>query len=428
MASGIGGERGVTVAADLHHQVANDPDWRRRLSALEQLASQFPAALETREMIVQSTHDPVDWVAFTAMQIAEQLQVKEAIPELIRIVGWPSRFSQPGYLRKPVGCGAAFGKRALVALLTDETTHCDLEDAEEQLVSRLRSTLPELLPRRNDDVVLVPAGPFLAGNKPAVSNPFQMDDTDNPPRRVVLDAFLIDRVAVTNGRYREFLHDVATSTVFDHPEQPPGKDHLPAHWLDARFNGPGHPVVGIDWYDAWAFASWAGGYLPSEDEWEKAARGRDGRRYPWGDEFDPARAHFVDACFDGPVRNLQELEATLVTADWRDRPPVTTRSADDLVSGASPFGALQMAGNVWEMTRTNYFSREDMDPFFRDRTPVEFMHRQDAFHVIRGGAWTSPPACLATSYRGRDLITDRHCEIGFRVAYPVPQSAEPPST
>jgi formylglycine-generating enzyme required for sulfatase activity len=78
-----------------------------------------------------------------------------------------------------------------------------------------------------------------------------------------------------------------------------------------------------------------------------------------------------------------------------------------------------MSGNAWEITRTNYFTREDMDPFFRGRSPRDFLHRRDAFHVIRGGAWTSPAPCLTTHYRGRDLITDRHSEIGFRCVYPA---------
>ena len=94
-------------------------------------------------------------------------------------------------------------------------------------------------------------------------------------------------------------------------------------------------------------------------------------------------------------------------------------AADSLPSGASPYGLLHMAGNVWEMTRTNFFTRKDMDPFFKGRQPVEFMNRQDAFFVLRGGTWTSPPVCLTTYYRGKDLITDVHNEIGFRCVYPV---------
>jgi len=78
-----------------------------------------------------------------------------------------------------------------------------------------------------------------------------------------------------------------------------------------------------------------------------------------------------------------------------------------------------MAGNVWELTRTNFSSRQDLDPFFRGRRPVEFRNRKEAFPVLRGGTWTSPPVCLATCYRGKALLTDRRNEVGFRCVYPV---------
>lgn len=71
------------------------------------------------------------------------------------------------------------------------------------------------------------------------------------------------------------------------------------------------------------------------------------------------------------------------------------------------------------MTRTNFYSRDDLDPFFRGRRPVEFLNRKEAFHVLRGGTWTSPPVCLTTFFRGKDLLTDRHSEVGFRCVYPV---------
>ncbi|MFC1439727.1 SUMF1/EgtB/PvdO family nonheme iron enzyme [Streptacidiphilus sp. N1-10] len=282
-------------------------------------------------------------------------------------------------------------------------------------------------------MVLVPAGSFRAGSVGSSDCSFGMDDTDNPPRELETSSFLIDRTAVTNQRYQEFLAEVTGTTEFDHPDAPPGRDHLPAHRHDPRFNSPELPVVGVDWYDAWAFTRWAGGDLPSEEQWEKAARGTDGRTHPWGNDFGPALAHYVESAFGRKVENLAELEDVLVTVEpeafqpGRSRrfPPVPLIPADALPAGASPYGALQMSGNVWEMTRTNFFSREDMDPFFKGRSPVEFMNRKDAFYVIRGGAWTSPPVCLSTFYRGRDLLTDRHNEVGFRCVYPTGGSRAP---
>jgi formylglycine-generating enzyme required for sulfatase activity len=177
--------------------------------------------------------------------------------------------------------------------------------------------------------------------------------------------------------------------------------------------------VGVDWYDAWAFANWSGGMLPTEDQWEKAARGTDGRIFPWGNEWDAARANYVERAFEAEARDLAELEQLLTTNSPTDVPRTPVLPADSLPEGASPYGLVQMAGNVWEMTRTNFFTRKDMDPFCKGRTPVEYLNRKEAFYVIRGGTWTSPPVCLSTYYRGSDLLTDKHNEIGFRCSYPA---------
>jgi formylglycine-generating enzyme required for sulfatase activity len=205
--------------------------------------------------------------------------------------------------------------------------------------------------------------------------------------------------------------------MYAHPDEPVGKDYTPVHWRDPRFNRPEHPVVGIDWYDAYAFATWSGGFLPSEQQWEKAARGTQGAHYPWG-EWDPTRANDVERSLGGKPQNLAELETLLRTvSNVFPKEPVLPSAA--LPESASPYGCIQMSGNVWEMTRTNFFTREDMDPFFKGRHPKEFMNRRDALYVIRGGAFTSPRICLLTYYRGKDLLTDRHNEIGFRCAYPA---------
>lgn len=265
----------------------------------------------------------------------------------------------------------------------------------------------------------MPGGPFIAGANVQEIGPFQMDNTDNPLRVVEVEPFHIDRTAVTNARYAEFLADARGSAEFAHPDEPPGKDYTPAHWRDPRFNEPTLPVVGVDWYDAYAFARWAGGRLPSEDEWEKAARGTDARVYPWGDEWDRAKAQCVLSAYEhDELHDLAELEELLVrtTTTWPKRPVLP---ADSLPAGASPHGALNMAGNVWEITRTNFFSKSDMAPFFQGRKGSTFMNRPEAFHVLRGGTWTSPPVCLTTFYRGKDLLTDRHNEVGFRCVYEV---------
>jgi formylglycine-generating enzyme required for sulfatase activity len=411
------------LVRELCAMAVGHPDWNVRRLAVQTLAARFTGIAAAREAICAATHDDVDWVAFTAIKAAGEHRIPEAVEHMIRISGWPSNFSKPGYARKPVGCGAAFTKQALWNFFDsrDPDELRELEDrhfAEKHAAVTAARREPDLR-----DVVLVPGGPFIAGARAQEIGPFQMDSTDNPLRAVELPAFHIDRTAVTNARYAEFLADAEGGGEFAHSDEPLGKDYIPAHWRDPRFNDPQQPVVGVDWYDAWAFARWAGGRLPSEDEWEKAARGTDGRTYPWGDDWDVGRAQSVLSAYDvAELTDLAKLEELLVrtTMEWPRRPVLP---ADVLPEGASPYGALNMAGNVWEITRTNFFSRTDMSPFFKGRRGPEFMNRPEAFHVLRGGTWTSPPVCLTTFYRGKDLLTDRHNEVGFRCVYDAKAAA-----
>ena len=162
---------------------------------------------------------------------------------------------------------------------------------------------------------------------------------ERPQRQVTLDAYTIDRTPVTVGRYRRFLEWVAQHGS---PEIPlirrlfrSGKDHRPTGWGTPEFEElcptDDHPVVHVDWFDALAYAHWVGGRLPTEAEWERAARGaRDARPYPWGDlTVDDSRAIYGRATY-GPD-------------------PVGSRPL-----GASPDGVLGVVGNVWEWCRDRY--------------------------------------------------------------------------
>ncbi|MDT0444511.1 SUMF1/EgtB/PvdO family nonheme iron enzyme [Streptomyces johnsoniae] len=416
-------ESSDTLARTLSSIALSHRDWHVRRIAVTTLSKRFVDSPAAREAVCSATHDDVDWVAFSAIKAVHETKIPEAVEHLIRISGWPSNFSRPGYARKPVGCGAAFTKQALWAFFGTKDPE-RLRVLEDEHFAAMRASVaaghrePEL-----SDAVPVPGGPCILGSGRRDVGPFQMDDGDNPLRAVDLPPFHIDRTAVTNRRYARFLEDVGGSKEFAHPDEPAGKDYTPAHWREPRFNDPDQPVVGVDWYDAYAFARWAGGRLPSEDEWEKAARGRDGRVYPWGDAWDPERANGVHRAYgvESPA-DLEELEALLVrtTLEW---PPEPVLPADSLPAGASPYGALHMAGNVWELTRTNFFTRADMSPFFKGRRSSEFMNRPEAFHVLKGGTWTSPPVCMTTFYRGRDLLTDRHNEVGFRCVYEVKEQS-----
>ena len=148
----------------------------------------------------------------------------------------------------------------------------------------------------------------------------------------------------------------------------------PKYWRDPKWNQPDHPVVGVSYYEAEAFAKWAGKHLPTEQEWEKAARGTDGREYPWGDEFDKERCNSEESGIKG------------------------TTSVTKYVNGVSPFGCYDMAGNVWEWTES----------------------QEKNLKVRRGGSWANPPIYVRSAYRGRTSPTSRYDGIGFRCAQDAP--------
>ena len=157
--------------------------------------------------------------------------------------------------------------------------------------------------------------------------PDRMHD-ERPQRRVHLDEYRIGRFPVTVAQFRRYLEESGA------PQ--------PDCWDDPRFNEPDQPAIGVSRTQAIAYCGWAGLRLPTEAEWEKAARGTDGRPYPWGETFDPERC----ACAE---------------SGWGWTVPVIAHPA-----GAGPFGAEQQAGNVWE--------------WVSDRT-------DDGWVVVRGGSY-----------------------------------------
>jgi formylglycine-generating enzyme required for sulfatase activity len=188
-------------------------------------------------------------------------------------------------------------------------------------------------PRDGATLVLVPAGPFLMG---LPDNDFLAEEHEKPQRQVTLPAFWIDVYPVTNARFARFL----AAHGYEEPSwwSPEGWEwrqrrriRRPLQWEEAGWDGADQPVAGVSWYEADAFARWAGRRLPTDAEWEKAARGLDGRRYPWGNDWPtPAVANF----------DLLHGRTT----------PVGLFPA-----GVSPFGCHDMAGNVNNWTGDWYW-------------------------------------------------------------------------
>ena len=252
------------------------------------------------------------------------------------------------------------------------------------------------LPARPADgasLVQIPAGPFVQGGDGA--------SDEYPAHEVILSAYWIDRAPVTVGQYRRFLAAIATVGPPEVPLlqdlYPNGKDHTPQGWGSAEFTRlcptDRHPVVLVDWFDACAYAAWAGARLPTEAEWERAARGGLGARtFPWGDaEASPRLAAFGRAT-TGPV----EVGA---------RP-----------DGASAEGVLDLAGNVWEWCADAYDPRAyerlaERDPHLPVEGPRDLA-------VKRGGSWTNAAHSLRCAKRGFEKLHARRPNLGFRCAGP----------
>jgi toxoflavin biosynthesis protein ToxD len=222
----------------------------------------------------------------------------------------------------------------------------------------------------------VRAGDAVVGRDPAPYLGEALAD-ETPQHLVELPSFELSVTPVTNAQYESF---VATGAV-----------PAPAHWLDGT-PPPGlrhHPVTWVDWLDAAAFCSWAGGRLPSEAEWEKAARGTDARRYPWGSEDD----------HDGRA---------VVGAGIKHGSPAPVGA---LPAGASPYGLLEMSGNVWEWVSSAY------RPYPYDADDGREDVGEGPERVLRGGSFASPGLAWARcASRSRSHAVRRQCHIGFRVA------------
>ena len=204
-------------------------------------------------------------------------------------------------------------------------------------------------------MTLVPAGEFLYG--------------DNN-QRMSLPSFYMDKHSVTTARYAKFLQATGREKPQKWNEVSPVRD-------DDR------PVIGVDWHDADAYCRWAGKRLPTEQEWEKAARGTDGRKYPWGNA-EPTRSL---ANYDWDGERTWQGYSTLS--------PVGSYEA-----GKSPYGIYDLAGNVWEWTSSDYDSN---------------------YKVLRGGSWSYDADALRSTIRNGRNPTYRSYRNGFRCAQDVPK-------
>lgn len=239
-----------------------------------------------------------------------------------------------------------------------------------------------------DEMVLIPAGKFIMGT---TEDEFIPEET--PQHEVFLNSYFIDKYEVTNAQYWAFLQSIKSTG--DHskcfPGEPKNKDHTPGTphtgWDYPYYDYPDYPVTRVDWYDAYAYAAWAGKRLPTEAEWEKAARGTDGRRFPWGNVWDAKRSNV------GPDAPL---------------------SVGSFEYGASVYGCLDLIGSIsewcYDWYHPEYYQKS---PSMNPKGP----ETSTGMRVIKGASLFAPYAykmrCAVRIFGKPD---DRNKSIGFRCA------------
>ena len=240
------------------------------------------------------------------------------------------------------------------------------------------------------DFCLIPAGIFTMGSDADLPN-------EAPAHKIYLDAYYIAKTEVTNVEYYSFWIENGGE----------GSEHTPISyggefsiWPDIAKTKPNHPVIGVSWHSAVAYAAWRGMRLPTEAEWEKAARGTKARRWPWGNTF------------------RQSINGITLHANIWDGSGEHLQPVESHPTGASPYGAQDMAGNVWEWvadwySENFYYHSPDRNP----KGPSVGSRR-----VVRGGSWLNREMLARCSTRIGQYPKIGTSFIGFRLA----KDATPP--
>jgi sulfatase modifying factor 1 len=269
------------------------------------------------------------------------------------------------------------------------------------------------------DMVLIPAGEFLMGStKEQVKKVTESYNgkkpwfgNETPQRSVSLKAFYIDKYEVTNSQYKKFVD--ATGYRVPYVSEPWAQKY---NWKDGTYPpyplGMGRrPVVLVSYEDALAYAKWAGKRLPTEAEWEKAARGTDGRIYPWGNEWDSSRCNSAERIFGRPVITFNQTRIWEQQFKIKAAFSVFTDPVGKYESGKSPYGCYDMAGNVWEWTSDWY------EPYPGSSYITEEYGK--TYKVLRGGSWYNGRIVLRCPNRNRSFPSYRSANFGFRCAKDV---------
>jgi formylglycine-generating enzyme required for sulfatase activity len=231
---------------------------------------------------------------------------------------------------------------------------------------------------------LIPAGPFIMGSA-------SWNDNERPLHTVYLDAFYIDQFEVSNASFAEFLNANGNQIEGYAPWVEESDPDLRIHRREGLWTPDegyaDHPINEATWYAARAYCAWRSARLPSEAEWEKAARGDDGRTFPWGEAEPTCQLANFAGCFYDSV-------------------PI-----DSYPNAVSPYGVYNMAGNVMEWVADWYIS-----PYDTRQTDNPTGPERGDFRIFRGGAWFNAPNQVRTTYRFAKLPVLTYKANGFRCA------------
>ena len=229
-------------------------------------------------------------------------------------------------------------------------------------------------------MIFIPAGEALMGQK---------DEKEYPEHRVYLDSYYIDRYPVTNRDFDEFVRSTG------YRAKGIWRNHFSEHSLD-------HPVIDVTWFDAKNFAEWKGKMLPTEAEWEKAARGPEGIPYPWGHKADKNK------CNNRQMDRTEGIKKMINISDGRGTTPV-----DTFLESSTVYGVMDMAGNVKEWCSdwySAYYYRNSASTVLKNPGGPE----KGDYKVIKGGSWKNDITLCTTDKRNKLHPNSHEADTGFR--------------
>ena len=237
-------------------------------------------------------------------------------------------------------------------------------------------------------LIHIPGGEFIMGTNDAEAQQMIQQygwradrfDDESPQHTVHLDAFYICKYPITVAQYARYMEETGAFP--------------PDCWDDPRFNAPQQPVIGVAQYDALAYAAWAGLRLATEAEWEMAARGPDGLRWPWGNEWDPQRANTRETGLGRPTA-VDHFSAA---------------------GNVSPYGVCDMVGNVWEWCQDRYVAEFYAHSPRANPCCTKPEIHYDGHYVLRGGSWYSSADRARCAARYDRFAQMRRRHVGFRCA------------